>query len=114
MMKVVGALGRILGPRGMMPNPKTGTVTFDIGEAVKEYKAGKVSFRADGGGLIHSKVGAASFDAEKLKENILAFMNFIVKNRPSGAKGQYIKKVVLSSTMGPGIRVDLKDLLGAA
>jgi len=114
MMKVVGSLGRILGPRGMMPNPKTGTVTFDIGEAIKEYKAGKVTFRADSGGLIHSKVGRVSFEADKLTENVLAFMDFIVKNRPSGAKSQYIKKVVLSSTMGPGIRVDLRDLTSAA
>ncbi len=110
MMKVVGKLGRILGPRGMMPNPKTGTVTMDIGPAVKEYKAGKVTFRADTSGLIHSRVGRAGFSAEALKENVVAFMGFIVKNRPTGAKGQYLKKVVLSTTMGPGIRLDLRDL----
>lgn len=114
MMRVVGALGRILGPRGMMPNPKTGTVTMDIGEAVKEYKAGKVGFRADSGGLIMTKVGVTSFSQEQLRENIRAFMNYLVKNRPPGAKGQYIKKIVISSTMGPGIKVDVKDATGAA
>jgi len=110
MMKFVGQLGRILGPRGMMPNPKTGTVTPNIGEAVKEYKAGKVNFRADSGGLILSKVGRVSFEASALKENIQTFVGFVLKNRPTGAKGQYIKKVVLSSTMGPGIRLDIKDI----
>lgn len=110
MMKVVGKLGRVLGPRGIMPNPKTGTVTNDIKTAVKEYKAGKITFRADSGGLIHTKVGRASFETDALKENILAFLNHIVKNRPPGAKGQYIKKVVLSTTMGPGIRLDIRDL----
>ena len=110
MMKVVGKLGRVLGPRGMMPNPKTGTVTMDIGPAVKEYKAGKITFRADSGGLIHSKVGVVSFTPEALKENIRAFITYIVKNRPTGAKGQYIKKVILSSTMGPGIRLDVREM----
>lgn len=110
MMRAVGQLGRILGPRGMMPNPKTGTVTMDIGEAVREYKAGKVAFRADSTGLIHSKVGRVSFEGDALKENIQAFMGYIVKNRPPGAKGQYIRKVVLSSTMGPGIRIDVKEI----
>ncbi len=109
MMKVVGQLGRILGPRGMMPNPKTGTVTMNIADAVKEYKAGKVTFRADSGGLITSRVGCVSFSPEALNENIQAFMAYIIKNRPTGAKGQYIKKVILSSTMGPGIRMDVKD-----
>jgi large subunit ribosomal protein L1 len=110
MMRAVGQLGRILGPKGIMPNPKTGTVTMDIGDAVREYKAGKVSFRADSGGLIHSKVGLVSFAPEALKENIQTFMNFVVKNRPTGAKGQYIKKVVISSTMGPGVKLDVRDL----
>jgi large subunit ribosomal protein L1 len=110
MMKVVGTLGKILGPRGLMPNPKTGTVTQDIGAAISEYKAGKVAFRADSAGLIHSRIGRVSFEPDALKENILAFMGHIIKNRPSGAKGQYIKKVVLSSTMGPGIRMDLREL----
>jgi len=109
MMKFVGQLGRILGPRGMMPNPKTGSVTMDIGEAVKEYKAGKVNFRADSGGLIMSKVGRVGFTQEALSENIQAFMSYIIKNRPPGAKGLYIKKVVLSSAMGPGIRIEFKD-----
>jgi large subunit ribosomal protein L1 len=113
MMRVVGGLGRILGPRGMMPNPKTGTVTMDIGEAVKEYKAGKVGFRADSGGLIMTKVGVVSFEPQQLKDNIQAFLNYLVKNRPPGAKGQYIKKVILSSTMGPGVRLDVKDATGA-
>jgi large subunit ribosomal protein L1 len=93
-----------------MPNPKTGTVTQDIGAAIREYKAGKVAFRADSTGLIHSRVGRVSFEPEALKENILAFMGHIIKNRPSGAKGQYIKKVVISSTMGPGVRVDLREV----
>ena len=110
MMKIVGGLGRVLGPRGMMPNPKTGTVTNDIGAAVAEYKAGKVNFKAASDGLIQSKIGRVSFEPEKLQENIKAFMAHIVKNRPSGARGQYIKKVVISSTMGPGIRIDFKDL----
>ncbi len=110
MMKVVGQLGRVLGPRGMMPNPKTGTVTFDIGNAVNEYKAGKVNFRAGTGGLIQTRIGRVGFEQQALKENVLAFMNYLVKNRPTGAKGQYLKKVVLSSTMGPGIRVDIRDL----
>jgi len=114
MMKVVGQLGRILGPRGLMPNPKTGTVTMDIGTAVKEYKAGKVTFRADSGGLIASKVGRASFEHAALSENIQTFMNYLVKNRPTGSKGQYIKKVILSSTMGPGIRLDVKDITTVA
>jgi len=109
MMRVVGGLGRILGPRGMMPNPKTGTVTMDIGEAVREYKAGKVGFRADSGGLIMTKIGVVSFEPGQLKDNIQAFLNYLIKNRPAGAKGQYIKKVILSSTMGPGIRLDVKD-----
>jgi len=111
MMRVVGTLGRILGPRGMMPNPKTGSVTMNIGDAVSEYKAGKVTFKADGTGLIHSKVGRVSFQGDALKENIQAFMGYIVKNRPSGAKGQYIKKVILSSTMGPGIRVEVREFM---
>lgn len=113
MMRVVGKLGRILGPRGMMPNPKTGTVTTNIAEAVKEYKAGKVTFRADVTGLIHSKVGRVGFKQEELKENVQAFIRYITKNRPPGAKGQYIKKIILSSTMGPGIRIDVKDVTTA-
>ncbi len=110
MMKFVGQLGRILGPRGMMPNPKTGTVSPNIGAAVQEYKAGKVNFRADSGGLILSKVGRVSFEQNALKENIQAFVTYVMKNRPTGVKGQYIKKIVLSSTMGPGIRLDPKDV----
>jgi len=110
MMKVVGKLGKVLGPRGLMPNPKTGTVTMDIGTAVQEYKAGKVTFRADSGGLIHSKIGRGGFPPEKLKENLQAFVGHIVKSKPPGAKGQYIKKIVVSTTMGPGIRLDIKEL----
>jgi len=110
MMRVVGGLGRILGPRGMMPNPKTGTVSQDIGSAVAEYKAGKVNFRADSGGLILSKVGRVGFAPEALKENIQAFIAYVIKNRPPGAKGLYIRKVIISSTMGPGIRVDVREL----
>jgi large subunit ribosomal protein L1 len=110
MMKVVGQLGKVLGPKGLMPNPKTGTVTFDIGAAVKEYKAGKVNFRAGTGGLIQSRIGRVGFEPNMLVENIQAFINHLVKNRPSGAKGQYIKKAVISSTMGPGVKLDIREL----
>ena len=105
MMGVVGRLGKILGPRGMMPNPKTGTVTFDIGKAINEIQAGKVDFRVDKVGIIHAPVGRASFSEEALVENFDALMAEVVRLKPSSSKGKYVKSVSLSATMGAGIRV---------
>lgn len=107
MMGVVGRLGKILGPRGLMPNPKLGTVTFDVDKAVKETKAGKVEYRTEKGGIIHAMVGKRSFGAEKLKDNITTIMDAIIKARPATVKGNYIKSMSLSGTMTPGIRVDV-------
>ncbi len=109
-MAMVGKLGRILGPRGLMPNPKLGTVTFDVAKAVKELKAGKVDYRVDKGGIVHLPVGRVSFDKEKLIENIKAAVDSLLKAKPSAVKGKYIKRVTLSSTMGPGIRVDIQSI----
>ena len=106
MMKSVGRLGKVLGPRGLMPNPKTGTVTFDIGKAVREIKAGKVEFRVDKTGIVHAPVGRASFPTASLVENAQALVDSIVKAKPPAAKGKYLRSVTLSSTMGPGIRVE--------
>ena len=106
MMRAVGRLGKVLGPRGLMPNPKTGTVTFDITNAVREIKAGKVEFRVDKTGIIHAPVGKTSFTADRLIANAHALVDSIVKAKPAAAKGKYLKSVTLSSTMGPGIRVD--------
>ena len=106
MMKIVGGLGRVLGPRGLMPNPKTGTVTFDVGQAVEQIKAGKIEFRVDKAGIVHAPFGKASFTAEQLQENAEALINAVLKARPASAKGKYVKSVSVSSTMGPGIRVD--------
>src|SRR5512136_974838 len=106
MMKSVGRLGKVLGPRGLMPNPKTGTVTFDIGKAVREIKAGKVEFRVDKTGIVHAPVGKTSFATDRLLENARALVDSILKARPSAAKGRYMKSVTVSSTMGPGIRLD--------
>src|SRR5476651_1531502 len=106
MMKSVGKLGKVLGPRGLMPNPKTGTVTFDIATAVKEIKAGKVEFRVDKTGIIHAPVGKISFAADKLVENAASLISAVIKARPAVAKGKYLKSVTLSSTMGPGVRID--------
>jgi large subunit ribosomal protein L1 len=106
MMKSAGKLGKVLGPRGLMPNPKTGTVTMEIAKAVKEIKAGKVEFRIDKTGLIHSPVGKISFSAKNLAENAAALLNAIVKAKPAAAKGKYVKKITLTSTMGPGILID--------
>ena len=106
MMKSVGRLGRVLGPRGLMPNPKTGTVTFDVGKAIQETKAGKVEFRVEKGGIIHTAVGKVSFDAAKLAENARALIGAVVRAKPVAAKGRYMKKITLSSTMGPGIVID--------
>tara|TARA_R110002167_G_scaffold111687_5_gene283639 strand:- start:970 stop:1665 length:696 start_codon:yes stop_codon:yes gene_type:complete len=112
MMAVVGRLGKILGPRGMMPNPKLGTVTPNVGEAVKAQKGGQVEFRVEKAGVIHAGVGKASFSPEALSENVRAFIDAVVRAKPSGAKGTYLKKIAVSSTMGPGIKVDLSSLQG--
>ena len=106
MMGLVGRLGKILGPKGMMPNPKLGTVTMDVGAAVKAAKGGQVEFRVEKAGIIHTGIGKASFPAEDLKANFDAFVDAITKAKPSGAKGKYVQKIALSSTMGPGVRVD--------
>lgn len=107
-MGKVGALGRVLGPRGLMPNPKTGTVTMDVGKAVADVKAGKIDFRVDKFGIIHSSVGKASFDADKIKDNTKELISTLVKMKPASAKGTYIKSIYLSSTMSPSINVDTK------
>ena len=109
-MRVVGQLGQILGPKGLMPNPKTGTVAADVATAVRNAKAGQVQFRIDKAGIIHCTIGKASFSADDLKENFLALLNALHKAKPSSAKGQYFKRVSVSTTMGPGIRVDRQSL----
>jgi large subunit ribosomal protein L1 len=109
MMKVVGQLGKILGPRGLMPNPKAGTVTFDVGKAVQEKKAGKIEYRVDKAGNVHVPVGKASFDAEQLVGNARAMIEDIIRNRPQAAKGRYVKSMTLSCTMGPGVKVDVSE-----
>ncbi|MCH7611871.1 MAG: 50S ribosomal protein L1 [Candidatus Marinimicrobia bacterium] len=110
MMADLGKLGRILGPKGLMPNPKSGTVTMDVGKAVKEIKAGKVELRVEKNGIIHTVCGKASFDQSKLKENIKAIYDTVIKERPASVKGTYFKKMTISSTMGPGIKIDLATL----
>ncbi len=110
MMKSVGKLGKILGPRGLMPNPKTGTVTFDVGKAVKEIKAGKVEYRVDKTGIVHAPVGKVSFGPDKLLDNARTLIESVLKAKPAAAKGKYVKSIALSSTMGPGIRVDLASV----
>ena len=109
-MRVVGQLGQILGPRGLMPNPKVGTVTMDVATGVKNAKAGQVQYRTDKGGIVHSTIGRASFDVEKLEQNLKALVEALVKAKPATSKGQYLKKVAVSSTMGPGDRVDTASL----
>lgn len=106
MMGLVGRLGKILGPRGLMPNPKTGTVTFNVGDAVREIKAGKVEYRTDKAGIVHVPIGKASFDTDKLVANFNSLMEAIIRSKPEGAKGQYIRSITVSSTMGPGIRIN--------
>lgn len=113
MMKSVGKLGKVLGPRGLMPNPKTGTVTMDVGRAVREVKAGKVEFRVDKTGIIHCPVGKVSFEPEKLAENAQALISSILKAKPATAKGRYVRSIVISSTMGPGIAIDLASVEAA-
>jgi len=113
MMRGVGRLGKVLGPRGLMPNPKTGTVTTDIAKAVREIKAGKVEFRVDKTGIVHAPVGKTSFAAEALIANAQALMDSIVKAKPSAAKGKYLKSITVSSTMGPGVRIDTASVEAA-
>lgn len=109
-MGLVGKLGKVLGPRGLMPNPKVGTVTFDVGKAVQEIKGGKVEYRVDKAGIVHVPVGKASFDAQKLYENTSSVLESVAKAKPSSSKGKYIKAVSISSTMGPGIKVDAQEI----
>lgn len=110
MMGMVGKLGKILGPRGLMPNPKTGTVTFDIARAIKEIKAGKVEYRVEKAGIVHVPVGKVSFDIKRLYENTCAVLEAIIKAKPASSKGKYLKKIAISSTMGPGVSVDVTQV----
>ncbi|MDX2482318.1 MAG: 50S ribosomal protein L1 [Pseudodonghicola sp.] len=112
MMPIVGRLGKVLGPRNLMPNPKVGTVTMDVTQAVKDAKGGQVQFKAEKAGVVHAGVGKASFDTAKLVENVRAFVDAVAKARPAGAKGTYMKKISLSSTMGPGVTIDVADATG--
>ncbi len=112
MMRVVGRLGRVLGPRGLMPNPKSGTVTFDVAKAIEDIKAGKVEFRVDKAGVLHAPLGKLSFEADKLEENVHSLLKAVLRAKPAVAKGKYVKNISLSSTMGPGLRVD-EDVLQA-
>ena len=109
MMRSVGGLGKILGPRGLMPNPKTGTVTVDVGRTVKETKAGKIEFRVDKTGVIHAPVGKVSFAPEQLTENARTLIDAVMRAKPSAAKGKYVKNATISSTMGPGIRLNTTE-----
>ena len=113
MMGVVGRLGKVLGPKGLMPNPKLGTVTMNVAEAVKAAKGGQVEYRVEKAGIIHSGIGKASFAQEDLRRNFDALVDAVVKAKPSGAKGKYVKKVAVSSSMGPGIKVDVAEIAGA-
>ena len=114
MMPLVGKLGKVLGPRGLMPNPKVGTVTPDVGKAVKAAKGGAVEFRAEKAGIVHAGVGKASFSEQALVENVRALAEAVMKAKPSGAKGTYVKRIALSSTMGPGVKIEPASLVGAA
>ncbi len=111
MMGVVGKIGRVLGPKGLMPNPKSGTVTFEVGKAIGEIKAGKVEYRIDKASIVHAPIGKASFGAEKLKENFLAMMDALIKAKPVAAKGRYLKSVTVASTMGPGVKINTQKLM---
>jgi large subunit ribosomal protein L1 len=111
MMGVVGRLGRVLGPKGLMPNPKAGTVTMDVAKAIAEIKAGKIEYRLDKTNIVHVAIGKVSFEEEKLADNFKAVMEAIVKAKPSALKGQYIKNITLTSTMGPGVKVDTAKYL---
>ena len=110
MMGVVGRLGKLLGPKGLMPNPKSGTVTMDVAKAIEEVKAGKVEYRLDKANIIHTPIGKTSFGKEKLTDNFNAIMGAIIKAKPASAKGQYLKSVVVSSTMGPGVKINAMKL----
>ena len=112
MMPLVGRLGKVLGPRGMMPNPKVGSVTMDIAGAVAASKGGSVEFRVEKAGIVHAGIGKASFDADKLVENIKAFVDSVAKARPTGSKGTYLQRMAVSSSMGPGVKVDLSSATG--
>jgi large subunit ribosomal protein L1 len=112
MMGVVGRLGKVLGPRGLMPNPKLGTVTMDVTKAVKEVKGGQVEFRAEKTGIVHAGIGKASFSEDQIADNVRAFFDAIMKAKPAGAKGTFVKKVSLSSTMGPGLKLEVSTLAG--
>lgn len=114
MMRFVGRIGRILGPRGMMPNPKVGTVTMDVGRAVRDMKAGRVEFRVERAGIVHAPIGRVSFDAAKLQENFQAFIDTLNRLKPASAKGQYMRSITLSATMGPGVKLDTNALLPGA
>lgn len=113
MMVLLGKLARVLGPRGLMPNPKLGTVTMDVAEAVKAAKGGQVEFRAEKAGIIHAGIGKASFSAEDIEKNLRSFVDAIMKAKPTGIKGSYVKKISLSSTMGPSVKIDIADLTSA-
>lgn len=113
-MGKVGRLGRVLGPRGLMPNPKSGTVTMEVGAAVREVKAGKIDFRVDKTGILHSAIGKASFTAEQIRDNAEAFLKEVLRLRPASAKGNYVKSVTLSTTMGPGIALDRNEVVNTA
>lgn len=112
-MAKIGAIGRILGPRGLMPNPKTGTVTMEVGQAVKEVKAGKIDFKVDKQGIVHTSIGKVSFDPHNLVENALEFINTVIKLKPQALKGTYVKSIYISSTMSPGINIDSKSFSAA-
>ena len=113
MMGVVGRLGKVLGPKGLMPNPKLGTVTMDVTKAVTDAKGGQVEFRVEKAGIVHAGIGKASFSEGDLQENFAAFMDAIVKSKPTGAKGKFVQKVSVSSSMGPGVKIDLAEVAGA-
>ena len=113
MMGVVGRLGKVLGPKGLMPNPKLGTVTMDVTKAVTDAKSGQIEFRVEKAGIIHAGIGKASFSEGDLKENFTAFLDAIVKAKPTGAKGKYVQKIAISSTMGPGVKIDTTEVAGA-
>jgi len=113
MMGIVGRLGKVLGPKGLMPNPKLGTVTMDVTKAVTDAKSGQVEFRVEKAGIVHAGIGKASFSEDDLKENLRAFMDAIIRNKPSGAKGKFVQKISVSSSMGPGVKLALEEIAGA-
>jgi large subunit ribosomal protein L1 len=112
MMGAVGKLGRILGPRGLMPNPKVGTVTFDVGNAVREAKGGKIEYRVEKAGIVHARIGKSSFGENALADNAKALLNALIRQKPSTAKGTYLRSITVSSTMGPGVRIDPAEYMG--